>query len=53
MNLHLVVLIGYSLSFAPNEGALAPFIGSLAWFGLSGVGAEPNGDLAATVPLVQ
>ena len=44
------VLLGYSLSFAPSEGALLPWIGSLKWFGLAGVGAEPNADLAATVP---
>ena len=46
----LWVLMGYSLAFAPNDGALAPFIGSLSWFGLKGVGAEPNADLAATIP---
>ena len=44
------VLFGYSLAFAPNEGAMLPFVGSFAWFGLQGVGAEPNADLAATIP---
>jgi Amt family ammonium transporter len=41
------VLFGYSLAFGPDQGGL---IGSLAWFGLSGVGAEPNPDYAATIP---
>jgi Amt family ammonium transporter len=40
------VLIGYSLSFAPGN----KFIGSLEWFGLMGVGPEPNADYAATIP---
>jgi Amt family ammonium transporter len=40
------VLFGYSLSFAPGN----QFIGSLKWFGLIGVGAEPNADYAATIP---
>jgi Amt family ammonium transporter len=40
------VLGGYSLAFAPGSG----LIGSLAWWGLHGVGAVPNGAYAATVP---
>lgn len=40
-------LWGYSLAFGPDTGGI---IGSLAWFGLSGVGAEPNADYAATIP---
>ena len=40
-------LWGYSLSFGPDVGGI---IGSLAWFGLSGVGPEPNPDYAATIP---
>jgi len=41
------VLWGYSLAFGPDKGGI---IGSLAWFGLSGVGADPNPDYAATIP---
>jgi Amt family ammonium transporter len=41
------VLWGYTLSFGPDKGGL---IGSLAWFGLNGVGLEPNPDYGATVP---
>ncbi|MDD5084479.1 MAG: ammonium transporter [Candidatus Omnitrophica bacterium] len=41
------VLWGYSLSFGPDVGHL---IGSLAWFGLNGVGMAPNPDYAATIP---
>jgi len=41
------VLFGYSLSFGPDIGG---FIGSLSWFGLNGVGLDPNPDYAATVP---
>ncbi|MDD5291989.1 MAG: ammonium transporter [Candidatus Omnitrophica bacterium] len=40
------VLIGYSLSFAPNKG----FWGGFAWFGLNNVGLEPYADYAATIP---
>lgn len=43
-------LIGYSLAFGPSSGALKPFIGGLSWFGLNGVGLEPNADYAATIP---
>lgn len=40
------MLIGYSLSFAPGDG----FWGGLAWFGLNGVGLEPNASYGATIP---
>ena len=40
-------LWGYSPAFGPDIGGI---IGSLAWFGLNGVGAEPNADYAATIP---
>jgi Amt family ammonium transporter len=40
------VLAGYSLSFAPGT----PLIGGLGWWGLAGVGAQPNAAYAATVP---
>ncbi len=41
------VLWGYSLAFGPDIGGI---IGSLAWFGLNGVGVEPNPDYSATIP---
>ena len=41
------VLWGYTLSFGPDTGGI---IGNLAWFGLRGVGPEPNSDYAATIP---
>ena len=41
------VLWGYSLAFGPDKGHL---IGGLEWFGLNGVGLEPNADYAATIP---
>ena len=41
------VLIGYSLSFGPDIHGL---IGNLQWFGLQGVGLEPNPEYAATIP---
>ncbi|MBI4310865.1 MAG: ammonium transporter [Chloroflexi bacterium] len=41
------VLWGYTLAFGPDMGHL---IGGLEWFGLKGVGAEPNADYAATIP---
>src|SRR5918911_265832 len=41
------VLWGYSIAFGPDRGG---FIGTLAWFGLRGVGLEPNPDYAATIP---
>lgn len=43
------VVIGYTLAFGPTQGG---FIGGLDWFGLSGVGLEPNPDYAATIPHV-
>jgi len=39
-------LWGYSLAFGPDIGGV---IGSLAWFGLSGVGSDP-GPYAETIP---
>ena len=41
------MLWGYSVAFGPDIGGL---FGSLAWFGLNGVGVEPNADYAATIP---
>jgi Amt family ammonium transporter len=41
------VLFGYTLAFGPD---CRHVVGSLAWFGLGGMGAAPNGDYAATVP---
>lgn len=41
------VLWGYSLAFGPDKGGI---IGSLAWFGLNGVGYDPNPDYAGTIP---
>jgi Amt family ammonium transporter len=41
------VLWGYTLAFGPDHGGI---IGGLNWFGLSGVGADPNPDYAATIP---
>ncbi len=41
------VLFGYSLSFGPDHNG---WIGSLAWAGLRGVGAEPNMEYAGTIP---
>ncbi|EGO61894.1 ammonium transporter [Acetonema longum] len=40
-------LFGYSLAFGPDIGSL---IGDLSWFGLNGVGQEPNADYAGTIP---
>ncbi len=40
-------LWGYSLAFGPDKGGI---IGSLAWFGLKGVGLDPNPDYAGTIP---
>src|SRR5205814_82347 len=39
-------VVGYSLAF--SEGS--PFVGSLRYLFLNGVGADPNTDYAATVP---
>lgn len=43
------VLWGYSLAFGPDLGGV---VGSLAWFGLKGVGLSPNPDYAGTIPHV-
>src|SRR5436190_20745065 len=43
------VLWGYSLAFGPDRGGLG-LIGGLDWFGLEGVGLEPNPAYAATIP---
>jgi Amt family ammonium transporter len=40
------IIIGYSLAFATGTS----FLGSFQWLGLSGVGAAPNADYAATIP---
>ncbi|HAX42191.1 MAG TPA: ammonium transporter [Bryobacteraceae bacterium] len=42
----LWAVIGYSLAF--GEGS--SFLGDLRYFMLNGVGAEPNGDYAGTIP---
>ena len=44
----LWALVGYSLSFSP--GTFDWFLGGAHWFGLRGVGAEPEKSLAATIP---
>ena len=41
------VLFGYTLAFGDDIGGL---IGGLTYLGLTGVGAEPNADYAATIP---
>jgi Amt family ammonium transporter len=41
------VLWGYSLAFGPDVGGV---IGNLSWFGLNGVGLDPNPDYGATIP---
>jgi len=43
----LWVLYGYSLGFGPDLGG---FVGKLDWVGLMGVGQEPSGVYASTVP---
>jgi Amt family ammonium transporter len=43
------VLWGYSLAFGPDIGGV---VGSLAWFGLEGVGLSPSPDYASTIPHV-
>src|SRR5215471_14847692 len=40
------IIIGYTLSFATGTS----FLGGFQWLGLSGVGATPNPDYAATIP---
>ena len=41
-------LFGYSLAFGPDAGG--GIIGNLSYFGLNGVGLEPNGAFSATIP---
>ena len=41
------VLWGYTLAFGPDKGG---WIGGFEWFGLKGVGGEPNADYAGTIP---
>src|SRR6266571_3442780 len=41
------VLWGYSLAFGPDVGGV---IGSLEWFGLSGVGGDPSPTYGSTIP---
>jgi ammonium transporter, Amt family len=41
------ILWGYSLAFGPDLGSI---VGNLNWFGLTGVGSDPNPDYAATIP---
>jgi ammonium transporter, Amt family len=41
------VLIGYTLAFGPDAHGL---IGGMDWFGLNGVGQDPNPDYSATIP---
>ena len=43
------VYLGYTMSFGPDMGGL---LGDLSWFGLSGVGIEPNPDYAPTIPQI-
>jgi Amt family ammonium transporter len=43
----LWVLWGYSMAFGPDIGGL---VGSLDWFGLSGVTMAPSADYGSTVP---
>jgi Amt family ammonium transporter len=40
------IVIGYSLAFSTGS----PFLGSLDWVGLNGVGLTPNADYAGTIP---
>jgi Amt family ammonium transporter len=40
------ILIGYSLAFANGSS----FLGGFQWFGLAGVGGDPNPDYAGTIP---
>jgi Amt family ammonium transporter len=42
----LWALVGYSIAFGEGN----PFFGGLQYLFLHGVGAEPNGDYAATIP---
>jgi Amt family ammonium transporter len=40
------IVIGYSIAFANGSS----FLGGFQWAGLTGVGAAPNADYAATIP---
>lgn len=42
------IIYGYSLTFGPDTGH--GIIGGFDWFGLKGVGGQPNADYAATIP---
>jgi Amt family ammonium transporter len=44
------VILGYSLSFAPNDGPLGALVGGLSWLGLQGVGVAPEPTYAGTIP---
>jgi Amt family ammonium transporter len=41
------ILWGYTTAFGPDVRGL---VGDLSWFGLRGVGLDPNPDYAATIP---
>lgn len=43
------ILVGYTLAFGPDFHGL---IGGFDWFGLNGVGMDPNPDYAATLPAI-
>ncbi|MDR3602432.1 MAG: ammonium transporter [Desulfosporosinus sp.] len=43
------ILVGYTLAFGPDFHSI---IGSLNWFGLNGVGMNPNPDYAASIPAI-
>ncbi len=44
------VLWGYSVAFAPNNGTLGRFMGSLDWVGLRNVALLPSPDYSPTIP---
>jgi ammonium transporter, Amt family len=47
----LWMLFGYSMAFAPGKGWIGAFVGNpFTHFLLRGVGGEPDGDYAASVP---
>lgn len=43
------VLFGFTLAFGKSAGGI---VGGLTYLGLAGVGAEPNGDYAGTIPFL-
>jgi Amt family ammonium transporter len=43
----LWILVGFSLAFGTDHSGI---IGGLEWFGLSGVGPDPNADYSGTLP---